>query len=588
MTELFLNIVNMSIAAGWIVLAVLLLRPFLKKAPRWVSVLLWGIVGVRLVCPVVIESPASLIPSGVVISPSITTDEIPKIKTGIGSFNRAVNPILLDIADNASKSGTNIFENIIPILSVIWLIGVASLLMYAILSYSVIRHRTRDAVPLSGNIYLSDKVSSPFVFGLIRPRIYLPLYTPEDAATHIIAHEKAHIARRDHLWKPLGFLILAIHWFNPLVVVAYTMLSGDIELACDERVIKKLGLPERADYSETLLKCSVNRRSITACPLAFGEVSVKKRVRSVLSYKQPAIWLIAVSLVASTTLAVCFLTNPENDIPNVELTRRASSLDGFSLELASLDQSASSPSLTVRFNNNTDADVIFDSEFDIYRLEDDTWIDCRADTRRENSASAQKIRSGDKNEYTFALGSHIMSNPGKYKLEAQFSLENRPNTRYYGLIEFKLNEGITAHSALTLDLSTLVYCGGTRQTSAIDVERMPMFRIVDGTLLQSVRDGVASTVGELTQISLDGATFDSRVDESGWSDGYSAAVLKADNRRAWQQSVTDPMKLEDVYLLLEQNDGTYYIAVAYYTAAQNSSEYPMITAVYAADVVASE
>jgi len=309
MTELFLRILNMSISASYIVIALLLLRLPLKKAPKWICVLLWGIVAIRLICPLSIESILSLIPSTETVSPSIMTETSPAITTGISVLNIALEPIIEELAI-PQQSGDSAIQLLIPIFSAIWIAGSFILLLYTFISYMKVKRRIGTAVLLRDNIYQSETVVSPFVLGLIRPKIYVPFNISEKDMGHVIAHEQAHIYRKDHLWKPLGFLILTIHWFNPLVWIGYLLLCRDIELACDERVIKGLDRNARADYSEALLACSVNRRMIAACPLAFGETDVKARVRSVLSYKKPAFWIIIAAILTSIIIAVCFLTNP--------------------------------------------------------------------------------------------------------------------------------------------------------------------------------------------------------------------------------------------------------------------------------------
>ncbi len=315
MSELFLHIVNMSISAGYIVLAVLLLRLLLKKAPKWIAVVLWGIVAVRLVCPFSIESVLSLIPSAETFSPDIMTENVPSINTGIPIINNTFNPVIGESLAPAPGDSANPLQIIVPILAAIWLLGIAAMLIYTIVSYIRLVRQIGTAVLYKENIYQSENVISPFVLGLIKPRIYLPFDMNDDAMTHVIAHEQAHISRRDHLWKPLGFLLLTLHWFNPLMWLAYIMLCRDIELACDEKVIKELDQNVRADYSQALLNCSVNRGMIAACPLAFGEVGVKERVKTVLSYKKPAFWIIVLAIIAAIVVAVCFLTDPKSE-PN--------------------------------------------------------------------------------------------------------------------------------------------------------------------------------------------------------------------------------------------------------------------------------
>ena len=319
MSEFFLTIVNMSISASWIVLAVLLLRLLLKKAPKWITVLLWGIVAVRLVCPFTIESVMSLIPSAETISPEIMMDVTPEINSGIPVLNNFVNPVISDSFAPDPATSANPLQILIPVLSVVWLVGIAGMLLYTVISYFRVKRKIGTAVLLRDNIFQSESVVSPFVLGIIKPKIYLPFNVNDQDMSHVIAHEQAHICRKDHWWKPFGFLVLTLHWFNPLMWLGYVLFCRDIELACDEKVVKEFDNEQKADYSQALLTCSVNRRMIAACPLAFGEVGVKNRVKSVLNYKKPAFWIVITAIIVSIIVAVCFLTNPRTTL-NDELS----------------------------------------------------------------------------------------------------------------------------------------------------------------------------------------------------------------------------------------------------------------------------
>ena len=295
MSALFLTILHMSVCASWLVLAVLLLRLCLRRAPKWFNVLLWGIVAVRLVFPFSVESPLSLLPRTEAIRPAAI----------------AVQTQPAQISSAAAAGGSAApAQSWLSILAWVWLTGAAALLLYTMVSTLRLRHRVREAVRLRGNIYQSERIDSPFVLGTIRPRIYLPYRMDSRDRQHVIAHEQAHLRRGDHLWKPLGFLLLTIHWFNPVMWLSYVLLCRDIELACDETVIRELGCEQRADYMQALVSCSVNRRRIAACPLAFGEIGVKERVKSVMNYKKPTFWIILVAVIACIVLAVCFLTDP--------------------------------------------------------------------------------------------------------------------------------------------------------------------------------------------------------------------------------------------------------------------------------------
>ena len=316
MSEFFLDIVNMSISASWLVLAVLVLRLILKKAPKWVNVLLWGIVAIRLICPVTIESALSLIPSTETISPEIMMDWTPEISTGIEPLDQVVNPVISTSFAPEPAASANPLQILIPVAANLWVIGALVMLLYTLVSYVSLRLKLRTAVILRDNIFQCETVTSPFVLGILRPRIYLPYTIDGESLNHVVAHEQAHIRRKDHWWKPLGFLLLAIHWFNPLMWLAYILLCRDIELACDEKVIAELGNEQRADYTQALVACSINRRRIAACPLAFGEVSVKARVKSVMNYRKPAFWVVLLAVVVCVAVAVCFLTDPaEENIP---------------------------------------------------------------------------------------------------------------------------------------------------------------------------------------------------------------------------------------------------------------------------------
>ena len=275
MTGLFLKIVNMSIAASWLVLAVLALRFVLKKAPKWVNVLLWGIVAVRLVCPISIESALSLIPSAETIPHEVLSGPSFTVETGIAPIDTQINHYLGDRYFEGVTVPADNGVRVVTVLAAIWGVGMLLLAAYTALSYWRLRRRVSEAVILRENIYQSEKVASPFVLGIIKPKIYLPYNMNERDMEHVAAHENAHIRRRDHWWKPLGFLLLTVHWFNPMMWLAYILLCRDIELACDEKVIKEMGNEQKADYTQALVACSVNRRMIAACPLAFGEVGVK-------------------------------------------------------------------------------------------------------------------------------------------------------------------------------------------------------------------------------------------------------------------------------------------------------------------------
>ena len=312
MSGIFLKLLNLSISASWLVLVVLALRLVLKRAPKWVNVLLWGMVALRLMLPFSIESALSLIPSAETLSPEVVRfDPAPTITSGVEFIDNAVNPSLSESFAAAPLASVNPLYVWTYLAGWVWLIGLAAMLAYALVSYLRLRRRVSASIPLRENIYVCDEVPSPFILGIVHPRIYLPSALDEAQRGSVLSHERAHLARRDHWWKPLGFALLAVYWFNPLLWLAYTLLCRDIELACDERVLRGMDAGQVKDYSSALLACSVPRRMIAACPLAFGEVGVGARVKNALRYKKPAFWVVAASVAVCVVVAVCFLTNPE-------------------------------------------------------------------------------------------------------------------------------------------------------------------------------------------------------------------------------------------------------------------------------------
>lgn len=307
MTSVFIKVLNMSIAASWLALAVILLRFFLKKSPRWIACLLWGIVALRLVMPFTFESAISLIPSSEVIPLDVAVSETPAIYSGIPAVNSSVNPLFTQYF----STGENLIERILFYATMVWLIGMAIMLLYSAVSYFKLRRQVRASLLYRDNIYYCDNLDSPFLLGTFRPRIYIPSDMNGERLQFVLSHENAHIRRRDHWWKPLGFLLLSIYWFNPLLWVAYILLCRDVEQACDEKVIAGLDASGKIGYSEALVACSVHRRTVMACPVAFGEVGVKARIKGVLNYKKPAFWIVLTSGVLCVITAMCFLTNPK-------------------------------------------------------------------------------------------------------------------------------------------------------------------------------------------------------------------------------------------------------------------------------------
>lgn len=314
MEQVFLELFNMSVSAGWVILAVLVLRLLLKRAPKNTRMILWAVVGFRLVCPFSLESALSLIPSTQTIAPEALYDPLPEVNSGIPAVNEVVNPVFSESFAADVTASVNPLQVALTVAGYVWIIGMAAMALYGIISYAVLRRKVAASVRLRENIWLSDHVPTPFILGWIKPRIILPSDMPEDLYEPVIAHERAHLKRGDHWIKLAGFVLLCVYWFHPLVWAAYILLSRDIELACDERVIRQMETDEKKAYSEALLAYGIKTHRIVACPLAFGEVGVKQRIKAVLHYKKPTLWIIIAAVVALSILTVCFLTNPNQTV----------------------------------------------------------------------------------------------------------------------------------------------------------------------------------------------------------------------------------------------------------------------------------
>lgn len=328
--QLFVGSLNLAVAASWLIAALLLLRPLLKRlAPKWVLCALWALVAVRLVCPVALQSDLSvyrLAGDAVQSSGQVTYFQdtgfcgdvryrpatlLPGVSAETPSTPDSTVPDATTAADAIPQPQTPARSVDMNLPSILWAVGIYVMLMLALAGYLSLREDVAASIPLEGNVYLCDSIKSPFILGMFRPRIYLTSGMDEAARVCVLRHERAYLRRGDHLWKPLGFLLLAVYWYNPLVWAAYILFCRDMELACDERVIRDMAAEERATYSQALLDCSRGRHWVAACPLAFGEVGVKTRVKAVLWYKKPAFWAVLAAVVVCAVVAVCFLTNPK-------------------------------------------------------------------------------------------------------------------------------------------------------------------------------------------------------------------------------------------------------------------------------------
>lgn len=317
METMFIKLFNLSIQASVLIVAVVLIRYLFRKSPKWMTCLLWGIVAIRLIFPFSLESTYSLAPRNNTIDISTTSKSVavkPKMNSGISVVDDGVNKYIAErLIDNESKVDGSEWSQPIFIVTVIWIMGMAAIMIYAAVSYVKVWKRTRFSINTYDNVYICDGISSPFIMGILKPRIYIPSHIGKIQEQNIIAHEKAHLIRRDNLWKPIGFLLLMVYWFNLICWLAYILFCRDIELACDERVIRDMDAQQKKRYSEVLFAFSDKSIHIFSCPLAFGEVGVKERIRSILNYKKPAFWIIIVMGICIIAISFLFLTSPKNE-----------------------------------------------------------------------------------------------------------------------------------------------------------------------------------------------------------------------------------------------------------------------------------
>lgn len=319
MEIIFTKIFNMSVTASLLIIAVILLRLILKNAPKWTRYILWLLVALRLVIPFTFESPLSLIPNAQTIN-STSNSSTSYVSSVVNSEGFQTMQSAVSLPDEVS---------IITIISYFWIIGVTAMLIYMLFSYLHLHSRVRESVAIKDNILICDRISSPFVFGIIRPRIYLPSALSEEEKTYVIAHEQAHIRHYDNILKPLGYLILSIHFFNPLCWIAFRLFTKDIELACDERVIKNYDIQDKKGYSTALLSCSIERNFLSACPFSFGESGLKQRIKSVLGYKKPTVRIVILSFAVCILTAMSFMTNPITSALEIHSDNQESAIDNL-------------------------------------------------------------------------------------------------------------------------------------------------------------------------------------------------------------------------------------------------------------------
>lgn len=593
MDDVFLKLVNLSISASWLILAVLVLRVVLKKAPKWVMPLLWGVVALRLVCLFSIESALSLIPSAETIPSEIVTETREPVLYEQATLDIVTNPTLPSAAEvpvGVSRQQAQVDFNIY---SVLWLAGMAALLVHALVSAGKLKRKLATAILLRDNIYESEFVDSPFVFGVVKPNIYLPMHMDEGTAAYVIAHERAHLARRDHWWKVLGYLVLALHWFNPLVWVAYILFCRDIELACDEKVVKGLDGAARADYSQALLSCAAPKRAVAACPLAFGEGNIKTRVKSALHYKKPAFWVAAAAVLAVVIVAVCFLTNPRSERGSLVWAQKLNAADVASIELYVPAEGEARQYKKLDTEEMAQAVELINSSRGTYIEKPETvyaglpvWFLLTMDDGTVHAVGSvvghYLIIDGD----TFDADVENQAEWENYVLKGDsaspIDMADRLSYALYGMTTgvYTLGEAVFEDSVWETSYEeTFANTKSTPELWLSSALGTDMTGILYGTV--TAARGYSYRFSEWEEIDLTVSNFD-WLFRSGsgedW-DGMSAARLRRENAHAWRGTRTgedvnatvpmaeirrqDELTAMDQWLLLQQKDGSLYLVMGY-------------------------
>ena len=593
MDDVFLKLVNLSISASWLILAVLVLRVVLKKAPKWVMPLLWGVVALRLVCLFSIESALSLIPSAETIPSEIVTETREPVLYEQATLDIVTNPTLPSAAEvpvGVSRQQAQVDFNIY---SVLWLAGMAALLVHALVSAGKLKRKLATAILLRDNIYESEFVDSPFVFGVVKPNIYLPMHMDEGTAAYVIAHERAHLARRDHWWKVLGYLVLALHWFNPLVWVAYILFCRDIELACDEKVVKGLDGAARADYSQALLSCAAPKRAVAACPLAFGEGNIKMRVKSALHYKKPAFWVAAAAVLAVVIVAVCFLTNPRSERGSLVWAQKLNAADVASIELYVPAEGKARQYKKLGTEEMAQAVELINSSRGTYIEKPETvygglpvWFLLTMDDGTVHAVGSvvghYLIIDGD----TFDADVENQAEWENYVLKGDsaspIDMADRLSYALYGMTTgvYTLGEAVFEDSVWETSYEeTFANTKSTPELWLSSALGTDMTGILYGTV--TAARGYSYRFSEWEEIDLTVSNFDWLFRSASGEDwnGTSAAKLRRENAHAWRGTRTgedvnatvpmaeirrqDELTAMDQWLLLQQKDGSLYLVMGY-------------------------
>ena len=589
MENVFLELFNMSITASWLVLAVILFRFVFKKVPKAFRVVMWGLVAFRLICPFSFESVLSIIPTTETLSPQLVHSNSSVQVSGSQILDYVGNnPVFYELG---IKNGSVVFNEIgapdcdfvNPLLiityiaSIIWIVGMAIMLLYTAISYLRIVKKVKEATPLKENIWICDNISTPFILGVVKPRIFIPSSTNDEDLKFVIAHEKAHIKRGDHLWKPLGFMLLTIYWFNPLFWVAYILLCRDIELACDEKVIKQMGAEIKKSYSEALINCSVSRKMVSACPLAFSETGVKGRIKSVLNYKKPAFWVIVVAIISAIAITICFMTNPKTNDGTVELLPKeyvknqygiknvttGSEYEGVSIEPITISMVGDTRYIDLLWENQTDKPALFGEPSFIYRKDGNEWVEYKLPEGYAWNSIGYMLNPKDTTTHKYNYSFYEEFETGEYRFVTDFSFDEKPHENYKVWIEFEL-VGINADSDAYIPLDLVCDSGVFSFVQTADIA--PTFYVTKDMELTTVYgDGLLFERGTLEKITLNVENWDSRFVSADWREGYSCSQIRNNNKNAWQLKVDNGEDdISILFMLLEQNDGTYFMAQGMY------------------------
>ena len=588
-----MKLVNLSISASWLILAVLVLRVVLKKrrsgSCRFSGV--WSHCGSSARFQLRARSRSS--PSAETIPSEIVTETREPVLYEQATLDIVTNPTLPSAAEvpvGVSRQQAQVDFNIY---SVLWLAGMAALLVHALVSAGKLKRKLATAILLRDNIYESEFVDSPFVFGVVKPNIYLPMHMDEGTAAYVIAHEHAHLARRDHWWKVLGYLVLALHWFNPLVWVAYILFCRDIELACDEKVVKGLDGAARADYSQALLSCAAPKRAVAACPLAFGEGNIKTRVKSALHYKKPAFWVAAAAVLAVVIMAVCFLTNPRSERGSLVWAQKLNAADVASIELYVPAEGEARQYKKLDTEEMAQAVELINSSRGTYIEKPETvyaglpvWFLLTMDDGTVHAVGSvvghYLIIDGD----TFDADVENQAEWENYVLKGDsaspIDMADRLSYALYGMTTgvYTLGEAVFEDSVWETSYEeTFANTKSTPELWLSSALGTDMTGILYGTV--TAARGYSYRFSEWEEIDLTVSNFDWLFRSASGEDwnGTSAAKLRRENAHAWRGTKTadddnatatipeiarqDELAAMDQWLLLQQKDGSLYFVMGY-------------------------